>query len=81
MENKKESFEERLARLESLVREVEDGKLPLEETLKRYEEGKKLLSELDEELKAAEKRLAAMRQGADWVSADQLGPVLAWLGS
>ena len=23
--------------------------------------------------------LAAMRQGADWVSADQLGPVLAWL--
>ena len=25
--------------------------------------------------------LAAMRQGADWVSADQLGPVLAWLGS
>ena len=23
--------------------------------------------------------LAAMRQGADWVSGDQLGPVLAWL--
>ncbi len=57
-ETEKRSFEERLARLEAIVGEVESGSLPLKETVARFEEGKRLLSSLREELAAAEKALA-----------------------
>ena len=57
MEKKKLSFEEKLARLEQIVTEAEQGKLPLQDTLRLHEEGEKLIKELREELSAAEKRL------------------------
>lgn len=57
MEKKKLSFEEKLARLELIVTEAEQGKLPLQDTLRLHEEGEKLIKELREELSAAEKKL------------------------
>ncbi len=57
MEKKKLSFEEKLARLEQIVTEAEQGKLPLQDTLRLHEEGEKLIKELREELSAAEKKL------------------------
>ena len=57
MEKKKLSFEEKLARLEQIVTEAEQGKLPLQDTLRLHEEGEKLIKELGEELSAAEKKL------------------------
>lgn len=57
MEKKKLSFEEKLARLEKIVSDAEQGKLPLEETLRLHEEGEKLIKELREELSSAEKKL------------------------
>ncbi len=43
--------------LEALVRRMEEGKLPLEETLKLYEQGVKLHRTLAAELDTAEKRM------------------------
>lgn len=65
MEKKKLSFEERLARLEQIVTEAEQGKLPLQDTLRLHEEGEKLIKELREELSAAEKKLQENGVDAD----------------
>lgn len=51
------SFEEALAELESIVRQLEDGQLGLNEALKRYEQGVKLLRQCTEQLQAAERRI------------------------
>ncbi len=54
---KKTSFEGRLDALESVVKKMEDGQMPLADTLKAYEEGMALVRELKSELDAAEKRM------------------------
>ena len=52
MARKKEKFEEALQKLEAIVAQMEEGDLPLEETLKAFEEGVRLArfcaSKLDE---------------------------------
>ena len=57
MEEKKLSYEERLARLQAITTKIENEVLPLEETTALYQEGKRLCKELQEELEAAEKLL------------------------
>jgi exodeoxyribonuclease VII small subunit len=47
-------FEERLARLEELVDQLESGELSLEEGVERYGEGVRLLQGLQQSLSAAE---------------------------
>ena len=42
MARKKEKFEEALQKLETIVTQMEEGDLPLEETLKAFEEGVRL---------------------------------------
>jgi len=54
MSEKKVSFEERLKRLENIVKSMESGELPLEDTLKLFAEGNDLLQSLQEELQKAE---------------------------
>jgi exodeoxyribonuclease VII small subunit len=39
---KKASFEEAIARLEKIVQRLEEGNVPLEESIKLYEEGMRL---------------------------------------
>lgn len=59
MAKKKEKFEEALQKLEAIVAQMEEGDLPLEETLKAFEEGVKLArfcaSKLDEAERKVEK--------------------------
>jgi exodeoxyribonuclease VII small subunit len=52
-----ENFESAMARLESIVEQMESDKLPLEDLLTRYEEGVKLVKVCEEKLTAAEKRI------------------------
>ena len=59
MARKKEKFEEALQKLETIVTQMEEGDLPLEETLKAFEEGVRLArfcaSKLDEAERKVEK--------------------------
>lgn len=52
-----ESFEKKLEQLERLVRRMEGGSLPLEETLENYRAGMKMAKELEETLSQAEKTM------------------------
>ena len=51
------SFEEALARLETIVEELESGSLTLEQSITRYEEGIRLSRRLTETLDQVEKRI------------------------
>ena len=51
------SFESSLNELEAIVRQLEDGDLPLEESLKLFENGVKLSRECRERLAHAERRI------------------------
>jgi len=52
-----DSIESSLARLESIVEEIEQTPPPLETLIERYEEGMKLLGICRDKLDAAEKRI------------------------
>lgn len=63
MAKKQQSFEDRLLELEALVKKMEEGSMPLNETLAAYEEGMRLSQMLTEELSAAEKRMLELSGG------------------
>ena len=54
------SFEESLAELEAVVRDLEDGKTSLETAIARYEQGVALLKTCHEMLKVAEQRITLL---------------------
>ena len=58
------SFEAALAELEAIVREMETGQLPLEQSLAAYERGAALLKYCQEALAAAEQKLQVLEGGA-----------------
>ena len=67
------TFESSLASLEQIVRELERGDVPLEESLRLFEDGVKLTRECQERLGQAERRIEILLR-------DQAGrPVLAAL--
>ena len=57
MARKKEKFEEALQKLEAIVTQMEEGDLPLEETLKAFEEGVKLARFCANKLDEAERKV------------------------
>ncbi|MBQ8313831.1 MAG: exodeoxyribonuclease VII small subunit [Clostridia bacterium] len=61
---KKLTFEQQLEAVESLIARMENGSLPLEESMKQYEEGMAMLSAMEKELQAATQRLTVIRQNA-----------------
>ena len=61
----KQTVEERQQQLEELIGQMENGGMPLEDTLKSYEKGVKLADELKKELAAAEERLTGLRGGTE----------------
>lgn len=61
----KKTFETSLGELESVVRRLEDGDLPLEESLKLFETGVKLSRECREQLVNAERRIEVLMQDSD----------------
>ena len=64
-EAKGKSFETQLASLERIVRELERGDLPLEESLKLFEEGVKLSRECQERLNQAERRIEVLLRDSE----------------
>jgi exodeoxyribonuclease VII small subunit len=58
------SFETALARLETVVKQMEDGTLPLEELIERYEEGIRLVKACSDKLAAAEQRIQMITKKA-----------------
>ena len=62
---KKKSFEESLTRLEEIVRHLENGDLPLDESIRLFEEGTGLVSDCTEILDKAEQKVAKLVKGTD----------------
>lgn len=65
MTEKKKTFESSLAELEKIVRRLEDGELPLEDSLKLFEDGVRLSRECQERLDRAERRIEILLADED----------------
>ncbi|MBR3332978.1 MAG: exodeoxyribonuclease VII small subunit [Clostridia bacterium] len=65
MTEKKISFEESLQEVQEIITRIEEGKLPLEDSVKQFEEGMKTLAALDEELKKMNRRLTVLQDGKE----------------
>lgn len=57
-------FEAALAELEQLVRSMEEGRLPLEESIAAYRRGSALLSHCQHLLQDAEQKIQVLENGA-----------------
>ena len=64
-EKKQAGFEESMLRLEEIVRLLEKGDAPLEDSIKLFEEGTKLAKRCDDLLNEAEKKVVVLSKGAD----------------
>ena len=60
---KERSFEENLSEAEGIVRDLESGTLPLEDSIARYEKAVAALKRCHAILEAAEKRVEALTRG------------------
>ena len=65
MTDNKKSFEESLQDVQEIITRIEEGKLPLEDSVKQFEEGMKTLAALDEELKEMNRRLTVLTVPGD----------------
>ena len=65
MTDNKKSFEESLQEVQEIITRIEEGKLPLEDSVKQFEEGMKTLASLDEELKEMNRRLMVLQDGKE----------------
>jgi exodeoxyribonuclease VII small subunit len=63
-EEKKPTFEQALAQLEKIVADVEQGKIPLEESIDKYEQGMNLIAYCRDILESAEKRIETIARQA-----------------
>ena len=61
----KQGFEESMRRLEEIVRLLEKGDAPLEDSIKLFEEGTGLAKRCDDLLNEAEKKVVLLSKGAD----------------
>ncbi len=61
------SFEEALAALEDVVRKLEGGQVPLEESISLYEHGDALRRHCEDRLKAAELKVEKIVAGPEGV--------------
>ena len=65
------NFEEAMARLEQIVRALEGGNVPLDESLTLYEEGVKLVKLCSNRLENAEKRIKILVDGGNGTLVEQ----------
>ncbi len=54
----KQTFENKMKRLDEIVTTMDQNELPLDDTLKLYEEAQELIKELEKELKEAKEKVA-----------------------
>ncbi|HBE82162.1 MAG: exodeoxyribonuclease VII small subunit [Blastocatellia bacterium] len=59
------TFEESLDQLEAIVKKLEDGDMPLEESLELFEKGIKLSRDCRERLMKAERRIEVLMKDAN----------------
>lgn len=59
------SFEQSLSRLEEIVRHLEKGDLPLNDSLALYEEGTSLIAACSKMLDEAEQKVVKLKKGPD----------------
>lgn len=71
MKNENKTFEEAVARLEEIVRLMEDGKLSLDDSLKAFEEGIALVRLCNGKLDSAEQRVRILLSGEDGAMKEQ----------
>lgn len=65
MKAKKLSFEESLKRLDEIVKHLERGDLPLDDSLTLFEEGTELIHSCSTMLEAAEQKVSLLRVAPD----------------
>ena len=65
MSKKDPGFEEALARLEEIVRKLEGGETPLDESLGLFEEGVKLVSLCGDKLDEAERKITLLTKNGE----------------
>ncbi|MCL2382979.1 MAG: exodeoxyribonuclease VII small subunit [Oscillospiraceae bacterium] len=56
------NFEESMKQLETIVQELESGKLNLDDSMKKFEEGMKISKECSQHLEKAEKKITLLVQ-------------------
>lgn len=63
------NFEASLAELERIVKELESGDLPLEQSLRRFEEGMRLSAACKKQIEEAESRVEMLtKKGAEYAA-------------
>ena len=62
---KKLSFEESIARIDEIVKILEEGNAPLEKSLTLFEEGTALIKSCGKLLDEAEQKVVKLQKGAD----------------
>ncbi|MCI9485342.1 MAG: exodeoxyribonuclease VII small subunit [Clostridiaceae bacterium] len=65
MAAKKQTFESSMARLEEIVRKMEQGDTPLDDSVALFEEGTKLAASLHKMLDEAEQKVTILRPQPD----------------
>lgn len=65
MSEQKLSFEASMERIEQIVRAMEQGDVPLEESLKLFQEGTKLIADCSKQLEEAELEIKKVIKNAD----------------
>ena len=69
---KPKTFEQMLARLDEIVRALEKGDAPLEESLSLYTEGAELIRTCTKQLDEAEQTVVRLQKGADGVPVETM---------
>lgn len=62
---KKQTFEQAMMRLEEIVKTLEQGEVPLEESMALFEEGTRLSAALYTMLKTAEQKVTVLDESTD----------------
>lgn len=65
MAGKNLSFEQSMARLDEVVRHLEKGDMPLNDSLALFEEGTALIRSCEKQLDEAEQKVVKLRKGPD----------------
>ncbi|MBO5402246.1 MAG: exodeoxyribonuclease VII small subunit [Clostridia bacterium] len=68
MTEKEYTFEQALARLEEIVRGLENGSLPLDKSIELFEEGNALVKLCTEKLDTAEQKVRILTESATGVT-------------
>ena len=71
VKNENMSFETAMTRLEQIVRQLEDGKVSLDDSLKLYEEGISLVRLCSGRLDEAEQKIKIIRTSPDGIKEEE----------